>query len=120
MGLLAGLRKKNQASNQASDQSNDQTTQAQKTELRLYLDRLIERIDSLEMDGAKVPGLPFAVNPKQFLPLIARQVSDEMLEQIADFILIVARDLEDIRAREDSIIDADVLTDETKPDIAEL
>lgn len=93
MGLLDALRKKKSESTQT-----DETTPTLKSPLRDYVELLIAQMDHVAGDSVKLPGVPFDINPKKFLPLIAQNVSDEMLESLGDFILIVAKDVERIRA----------------------
>ncbi len=112
MGLLEKLRKKKQAN---PEQTNELQT-APKTALRLYLENLIGTLESFETGALKVPGIPFDINPKKFLPMIAKQVSDEMLEKLADFILIVAADIRKIRHSEQSvnILESEIIESENE------
>lgn len=102
MGLLDGIRKRK------AEQSEQQPEQP-KTPLRIYFNNLVAQVDALDMGGAK---MPMGINPKQFIPLIAKNISDEMLEKLADFLIIIATDILKIR-HENPALENNLLVSET-------
>ena len=99
MGLLAKLRAKKELETAAPE-----TEIKPKTKLRLYLENLISKMGELEMGSVKLPGVPFEINLQKILPTIAKQLSDEMIEGLADFLLIIAKDIQKIRESEKPLL----------------
>lgn len=94
MGLLDGLRKKKKS---------EKKPQKPKTPLRQYVENMVLELENVEVDESNIKGIPFGLgNPTKLLPGIVKNINDEMLEKTADFLLIVAHDIINIRKAEET------------------
>lgn len=93
MGLLGKLSRKKQT---------EPETEQPKTELRIYLENLIEKAKEIDTGTVSISGFP--VNPVAILPMVAKQISDEMLENIADLVVNVANDIQVIKRRREQLL----------------
>lgn len=111
MAFLASLRRK--------PETNPEIEIKTKSDLRIYLESLIELAQNND-SGEKVSVMGMSLNPVVLLPMVSKQVSDEMLETIADIVCQCAKDIDKIRADRQTVLTLEKGQNETIGNFAQL